>query len=177
MFILIQFIVGLPQWVYFSVSHYGLQLCDSSCLTRSILTKSLPLPLRLLNLELPSSSMAYAILTRPSLNAMKMLAGLFLLLLLNLNWSFCVHGQGFEIFYPDLFPSNFTNVFLMKSFIPNINWGTLSNKTIAIFGRFVLYAIYKVRAWVLHLALVRRNDVDTFGLLMHLWSCDLAQGL
>ena len=37
--------------------------------------------------------------------------------------SFCVHGQGFEIFYPDLFPSNFANVFLMKSFVLNINWG------------------------------------------------------
>ena len=32
---------------------------------------------------------------------------------------------------------------------------TLSNKTVAMFGSFVLYAIYKVRAWKLHLALVR----------------------
>ena len=29
---------------------------------------------------------------------------------------------------------------------------TLSNKTVAIFGSFVLYAIYTVRTWELHLA-------------------------
>ena len=32
---------------------------------------------------------------------------------------------------------------------------TLSNKTVAIFGSFILYATYKVRAWELHLALVK----------------------
>ena len=67
--------------------------------------------------------MAYAILIRPSLNAMKVLAGLFLSFLINPPKAFCFHGQGFKIFHPDLFPSNFANVFLMKSFVPNINWG------------------------------------------------------
>ena len=54
---------------------------------------------------------------------------------------------------------------------------TLSNKTIAMFGSFVLYAIYTVRTWKLHLALVRQNNVDMIGFLLHLWSCDLVQGL
>ena len=54
---------------------------------------------------------------------------------------------------------------------------TLSNKTVAIFGSFVLYVIYKVRVWELHLALVRQNIVDMFGFLMHLWSCELIQVL
>ena len=39
------------------------------------------------------------------------------------TWSFHVHGQGFQIFHPDLFPPNFANVFLMKWFISNVNWG------------------------------------------------------
>ena len=38
------------------------------------------------------------------------------------TWSFCVHGQDFKIFYPDLFPPNFINVFLIKSFVSNVNW-------------------------------------------------------
>ena len=30
---------------------------------------------------------------------------------------------GFEIFHPDLFSPNFINVFLMKLFVFNVNWG------------------------------------------------------
>ena len=37
------------------------------------------------------------------------------------TWSFHIHGQGFKIFHPDLSPPNFANVFLMKSFISNVN--------------------------------------------------------
>ena len=66
--------------------------------------------------------------------------------------------------------------FLLQSTLSMIP-GILSNKTIAIFSNFILYAIYKVRAWELHLALVRQNTVDMFGFLMHLWSCDLVHGL
>ena len=67
--------------------------------------------------------MAYAILMRSSLNAIKMLAGHFLLPLTNLPEAFISMDKASRSFHPDLFPSNFANVFLTKLFVPNINWG------------------------------------------------------
>ena len=60
---------------------------------------------------------------RPSFNAIKVLAGLFLLPLINLPEAFISMDKASRSFHPDLFPSNFANVFLMKSLVPNINWG------------------------------------------------------
>ena len=48
-----------------------------------------------------------------------------------------------------------TSMAFLNLYIYTRHEHTLSNKTVAMFGSFVLYVIYKVRVWELYLALVR----------------------